>query len=150
VPDTAGFMRACVAALKPGGRLVVTVPSEDSYLGISPSGWLNMPPHHVTRWSDQALRNLFAAVGVKVDRLWHEPVAPYHRQEYEAVLARWQLAQWLGVPTTLAPARSNFDRVAGRLLRSAGLRRWLAARGEAAFPAAKRGHSVTIFGTRVA
>lgn len=148
VPEAAGFMRACVAALKPGGRLMVTVPAEDSYLGISPGGWLNMPPHHVTRWSDQALRNLFARLSVRVDKLWHESVAPYHQHEYETVLARWQMAQWLGVPTALAPTRSNFDRVAGRLLGVAGLRRWLAARGAAGFAAAGRGHSVTIFGTR--
>lgn len=148
VPATAAFMRACVAALKPGGRLIVTVPAEDSYLGVSPGGWLNMPPHHVTRWSDLALRNLFAGLGVRVDRLWHEPVAAYHQQEYEAVLARWVLAQWVDVPSPLAPARSNFERVAGRLLRVAGLRRWLAARGQTRFQARGLGHSVTIFGTR--
>ena len=148
VPATAAFMRACVAALRPGGRLMVTVPAEDSYLGIAPRGWLNMPPHHVTRWSDLALRNVFSSLGVRVDRLWHEPVADYHQQEYEAVLAHWALRQCVGVPTALASPRTHVDRLADRLLRVPALRRWLAARGEARFTACGRGHSVTIFGTR--
>lgn len=148
VPDPAGFTRACVAALKPGGQLVVTVPAEDSFLSISPRNWLNMPPHHMTRWTDRALQALFESVGVKVERIWHEPVASFHMEQYEATMARFALAQWIKVPASLAAPRSNIDRIALRLSRLTWVRHWLVKQGERRFPAARRGLSVTVFGRR--
>ncbi|MEO7107240.1 MAG: methyltransferase domain-containing protein, partial [Rhodoferax sp.] len=52
VTDPSQFLNACTSLLKPGGILIVAVPSEDSFLSITEGGYLNMPPHHLTRWSD--------------------------------------------------------------------------------------------------
>ena len=55
VSDPAAFLRACVRALRPGGTLIVSVPSADSFLRHTINDVLNLPPHHVTRWSDACL-----------------------------------------------------------------------------------------------
>lgn len=147
VSDVSGFMRACVAALKPGGQLMVTVPSEDSFLSIAGASWLNMPPHHVTRWTDRALTNLLTSLGVETESIWHEPVASFHAEWYSAVLISYAVGRMLGVRPSL-----RGDGLAGALAYRAGrvpaLRRWLVARGESAFPFSGRGHSVCVIGRR--
>ena len=149
VPSPSAFMRACAAVVKPGGQLVVTVPAEDSFLSVAPRNWLNMPPHHMTRWTDRALQSLFESIGMAVERIWHEPVASYHREQYDATMARLALAQWVNAPAALAAPRSNIDRVAFRLGRLPMVRRWMVKEGERRFSAACRGMSVTVFGRRL-
>lgn len=145
VPDLVTFMRACVQALRPGGCLIVAVPSEDSFLRIAGSAWLNMPPHHVTRWTDAALTHLFEALDVEVESVWHEPVAACHADWYAAVLSEHAVARRLGLRTSLAgggwPAR-----LAYRTARIPRLQRWLLAHGEAAFEFSGRGHTVCAVG----
>ena len=50
VTEPASFLRACVKALRPGGRLLLGVPNNDSFLGLLEDNWLNMPPHHMSLW----------------------------------------------------------------------------------------------------
>ena len=145
VPELAAFMRACVTALRPGGRLIVAVPSEDSFLRIAGAAWLNMPPHHVTRWTDAALTHLFEALGVEVESVWHEPVAAYHADWYAAVLSEHAVARLLGLRASLAGG-GWAARLAYRAGRIPVLRRWLLARGEAAFEFSGRGHTVCVMG----
>lgn len=145
VPDVAGFMRDCVKALRPGGLMVVTVPAEDSFLRLSGAAWLNMPPHHVTRWTDLALQNLFASLGLQAPALWHEPVAEYHVDWYRSVLAEQGLRQFLGGRAGLAGG-GLAARLAYRAAPWKRLQSWLVARGESGFGFKGRGHSVTAVG----
>jgi len=148
VPDVVGFMKACVTALRPGGKLIVTVPAEDSFLRIAGAAWLNMPPHHVTRWTDRALTNLLASLGVETQSVWHEPVAPFHAEWYSAVLAAHAVRRMLGGRLSLASG-GLAAALAHRAGRVPALRRWLVARGESAFPFSGRGHSVCVIGRRL-
>lgn len=145
VSDPHGFMRACADVVRPSGLVIVTVPSEDSFLSVAASAWLNMPPHHVTRWSDAALASLFSRVGLEVQDVWHEPVADFHRDWYQSVMAGYAVGRLLGRRPSLV-GHGLAHRIAGRLARFPGLRNWFAARGEAAFPYPRRGHSVCISG----
>ena len=144
VADVSGFMRDCVALLRPGGLFVVSVPAEDSMVGLSPSNWLNMPPHHVTRWSDLALAALFDRLGVPGVLFWHEPVATYHQDWYRSTLRLRALARLgLGRNSLQEPPRAV---------------RWLARRkaiaslleklGSHGFPYPNRGMTVTAYGHR--
>jgi 2-polyprenyl-3-methyl-5-hydroxy-6-metoxy-1,4-benzoquinol methylase len=78
VTDPRSFIAAAVKALKPGGTLILTMPSEDSFLGEIQDFALNMPPHHVTRWSDKCLNIVAAEFGLECVHLHHEPLDPYH------------------------------------------------------------------------
>ena len=87
------FFHACVQALKPGGTLMIAVPAQDSFLAIAPNSPLNMPPHHVTRWTDCALINLARSEGLHKTSIWHEPVADFHKEWHATTLAYHALAR---------------------------------------------------------
>jgi SAM-dependent methyltransferase len=57
VPKPAETFRHLVKLLRPGGELIVAVPNEDSLLGALEQNSLNMPPHHASCWSKQALQS---------------------------------------------------------------------------------------------
>jgi SAM-dependent methyltransferase len=78
VADPRGFVHNMAAAAKPGGRVIVSVPSEQGLPGRTINDFLNLPPHHVTRWTDKALAALARSAGLSIEAIEHEPVAAYH------------------------------------------------------------------------
>ena len=147
VADVDGFMSACVQALRPGGMLLVTVPADDSFVGIAAANWLNLPPHHLTRWTDAALRNMCTRFGLDVHSLWHDEVADYHTQWYTRTMQQHAVSALLGVQAKLTEPKwmAKLSNLAARLptVRSA-----LAGMGERRFPFAGRGHSVMVAGVK--
>lgn len=140
-PDT--FLDGCVAALADGGLLIVAVPAEDSFLAVAANAPFNMPPHHALRWTDRALRNMARRRRLDVVELWHEPVAPFHRDWQEHTLAHHYFALHGSGGARLVDTRLRY-RAIGRLLRHAPLRAWLARRVAAARPVLRHGHTVVL------
>jgi SAM-dependent methyltransferase len=81
------FTAAMVAALRPGGQLILSVPADDSFVGRDRRNVLNVPPHHVTRWRDQSLRTLSECLGLEVERLHHESLTTWHVRAYASAKA---------------------------------------------------------------
>jgi SAM-dependent methyltransferase len=81
VPNTGDILQSCCALLKPGGRLIIGVPNADSYLCYQ-FNLLDMPPHHLTRWSPAVLERLPAYFPLRLFRLEREPLASYHVYDY--------------------------------------------------------------------
>jgi len=81
VPNTCDFLQSCCALLKPGGRLMVGVPNSESYLRYQ-FNLLDMPPHHLTRWSPAVLERLPEYFPLRLIRLEREPLASYHVHDY--------------------------------------------------------------------
>jgi 2-polyprenyl-3-methyl-5-hydroxy-6-metoxy-1,4-benzoquinol methylase len=79
VADPAEFIRGCVQCLNPGGCLIIAVPAHDGFSGNAVNNILDMPPHHVTHWSDRTLRYFAPLFGLEVLAIEYEPVAGYHR-----------------------------------------------------------------------
>ena len=52
------FVAAMIRCLRPGGRLVIAVPSWPSAMTDIPNFSFNAPPHHLTWWTKRALRAL--------------------------------------------------------------------------------------------
>ena|ERR1039457_672019 len=82
VPEPGSFIDACIACLKPGGILVLSVPSDDSFLSIAENAILNMPPHHLTRWTDKALMWVIEQHGLEQIALEHDTLADIHVEWY--------------------------------------------------------------------
>lgn len=80
VSDPAGLLKAISECLTPGGRAIISVPAEDSLLGLSTDGLFNLPPHHVTFWTDAALREALTRSGLKNIEIHHEPLQPEHAE----------------------------------------------------------------------
>jgi len=79
VTDPKEFIQSALGFLKPNGLLILSVPSEDSFLG-NIDGWaLNYPPHHVTRYTNQCLENIATLFNLECVALYNEPLAEFHR-----------------------------------------------------------------------
>ncbi|HEB75049.1 MAG TPA: methyltransferase domain-containing protein [Nitrospirae bacterium] len=86
VRDVRSFLQSMVDCLKKGGLLICAVPSEDSFLRYVSNGILNMPPHHVSRWSDKSLHSVAAIFSLQVVEVHHERVTRVHEAWYLSVL----------------------------------------------------------------
>jgi len=114
VSNPLSFLQSACRALRGRGRLIVAVPSEDSFASIDFWDVLNMPPHHVTRWSDRSLRNAAGLLGLNVVAIDHEPLPDRDVHWYVRLVAEYGMALRQGhEPTLLDPF----------------LRRWLIRRG---------------------
>jgi 2-polyprenyl-3-methyl-5-hydroxy-6-metoxy-1,4-benzoquinol methylase len=99
------FLDAAVTCLKPGGRLIVSVPAEDSFARFAFWDVLNMPPHHVTRWTDSALRSIARICGLRLVELKPEPFGRSTRGPYARSMANQWIAQRLGMEPKLLDER---------------------------------------------
>ena len=76
------FLTDALACLKPNGILILGVPSAESYITRMANFMLNAPPHHVTWWTDQALRHLAHQFNLSILDLAHAPVEPWETRLY--------------------------------------------------------------------
>lgn len=82
IAEPRSFIESSLACLKPGGLLIYSVPSLDSFGKYVSNFTLDMPPHHVTKWSDKALINLTKYFPIENIEIWHEPLQPIHKLFY--------------------------------------------------------------------
>jgi 2-polyprenyl-3-methyl-5-hydroxy-6-metoxy-1,4-benzoquinol methylase len=82
VSNPKSFIESCLKCLKKGGLLIISVPSDDSFIGSLKNNVLNMPPHHVTRWSDKALQYVADRFYLKLIDIHHEKLADIHKRLY--------------------------------------------------------------------
>lgn len=66
--------------------LIIAVPSEDSFLQYCVNGVLNMPPHHISRFSDKCLQNIAHIFNLELVSLFHESVQSEHILFYKSVM----------------------------------------------------------------
>lgn len=82
VNDVRSFIGSAVVCLKAGGLLILSTPSTNSFAALVPNFILDMPPHHATRWSDTAYKNVAKLYDLELIELWHEPLQDIHREFY--------------------------------------------------------------------
>lgn len=85
--DLRAFIYSAALCVRPEGLLVFSVPSYDSFARNVVNFILDLPPHHVTRWSDKALSNIAEVFPLSVVEIWHEPLQPHHRRFYARTIA---------------------------------------------------------------
>jgi 2-polyprenyl-3-methyl-5-hydroxy-6-metoxy-1,4-benzoquinol methylase len=78
VKDPRQFIKDSIACLKQGGKLIIAVPNDDSFIKKAVNGYLNMPPHHASRWPDHTLKNIASLFGIKFINLSYEPLHKQH------------------------------------------------------------------------
>jgi 2-polyprenyl-3-methyl-5-hydroxy-6-metoxy-1,4-benzoquinol methylase len=97
VPDPGGFIADSLRCLKPGGKLLVAVPSEDSFIKNVVNFYLNMPPHHASRWTDRALKRVAELFNLEVVELFHEPLHGVHKKFYTKTILHKKIMNLLGM-----------------------------------------------------
>ena len=77
----ADFVKAACDLLPAGGKLILGLPNADSFLGCQ-FNLLDMPTHHMTRWTIGVLSRLPRWFPLKLVRIVTEPLADYHVDGY--------------------------------------------------------------------
>ncbi len=96
VSDVHSFIESSLNCLNPKGYLIYSVSSADSFVTLVQNGILNIPPHHVTWWSDKALFNISDLFGMKLINIYHENLQEIHKDWYASTIAMLALNNFLG------------------------------------------------------
>ncbi|MEP2668350.1 MAG: class I SAM-dependent methyltransferase [Cyclobacteriaceae bacterium] len=93
VSNVKEVINSMIGCLKPGGKLVISVPNNDSFIkdNTLPSEILNMPPHHMGLWNESSLKNLthvfpLKFVDVLIEPLQHAQMSTYQYIRTKQVL----------------------------------------------------------------
>lgn len=82
--DVRGFLLSSIEALKRGGKLIIGVPNNDSYLKYQSYAFTNMPPHHMGLWNEKSLRSLDGLFPITLEKIACEPLQRMHFSGYVA------------------------------------------------------------------
>jgi 2-polyprenyl-3-methyl-5-hydroxy-6-metoxy-1,4-benzoquinol methylase len=96
VQDPGDFITHSLNCLKPGGKLLAAVPSEDSFIKDVVNFYLNMPPHHASRWTDKALFKVAELFNLQVVELFHEPLHGVHKRFYVKTMLHKKITALFG------------------------------------------------------
>jgi len=95
VENPENFIKRSIACLKQGGKFIIAVPSEDSFINQAVNFYLNMPPHHVSRWTDESLKNIAILNNLELSSLIHEPLQSFHKLFYlKTLITKRLLKLW--------------------------------------------------------
>ena len=78
VANPGAFLGGCVNALREGGKLFISVPAWDGFPGRAVNAPLNLPPHHLSRWSRHSLENIARRFQLRLVSLEIEPLQRVH------------------------------------------------------------------------
>lgn len=83
ISDVNSFIEANVACLKQGGKLIISVPNNDSHIKLVDAP-LNLPPHHMGLWTKKSLEALSTIFPLKLIDMHFEKLMDYHLEGYIA------------------------------------------------------------------
>ena len=101
ISEIRSFIESSIKALKPGGLLIYSLPSADSFLSLITNNFYNMPPHHVSFWSDKSLKHIAEIFGMKIVNIEHEKLAEWDKVSWASSIILESLRNWLGVQSEL-------------------------------------------------
>lgn len=83
ISNPKNFIELSLKVLKNNGILILCVPNSESFLKYQYT-LLDMPPHHMTQWSEASFRSLEYLFPLKLEKVIREPLAKYHVTGYIA------------------------------------------------------------------
>lgn len=83
-------IEAMVRCLKPGGKLIISVPNNNSFIKDNPnaSEILNMPPHHMGLWNEASLKSLCLIFPIEHIATHLESLQPAQMDTYQYTKVR--------------------------------------------------------------
>ncbi len=109
VTDPKGYLESSLNVLKKGGRLITAVPCMDSMMTNNVNHVLNMPPHHITRWSVATAKRIAEIYDLKVVAIHTEPLEERLRKNYFSNLVYNRILLLFGGDTVLRPKNDFFS-----------------------------------------
>lgn len=88
VADVNSFIKNSLFCLKPNGKLILSVPNHDAFIGLDEFGILDMPPHHMGLWNEKSLKYISTIFNLKIENVFIEPLQSYHIDYYINIMKR--------------------------------------------------------------
>lgn len=82
ISEVYSFIKAKLDCLKTGGKLIIAVPNNDSFIRLDGGGVLNKPPHHMGLWDKRSLKGLADIFNLRIQKICYEPLQEYHVNWY--------------------------------------------------------------------
>jgi 2-polyprenyl-3-methyl-5-hydroxy-6-metoxy-1,4-benzoquinol methylase len=82
ISDIRSFIESSIKCLKPGGILIYSVPNHESFLSMLVNNALNMPPHHLSVWSQKSLEYVGKSFNLELLHLHVDKLADIHKRAY--------------------------------------------------------------------
>lgn len=90
ISDIESFISSMIKVLKKNGKLIISVPNNDSFIKYTQGGILNFPPHHMGWWSKKPLLYLKNIYDLSLHNMYYEPLQTYHINWYlDTIINRW-------------------------------------------------------------
>lgn len=86
IADVKDFMESSYKCLNSSGKLIISVPDNDSFVGEL-KAFSNMPPYHVGRYTFDSLEKMGTKFGFKMIYKSKEPLQKYHYTSVESVIS---------------------------------------------------------------
>lgn len=83
-----------IAVLKKGGKLIISVPNNDSFLGLS-INYLNLPPHHMSLWNEEVFLKISKIFNLKIVNIHLEPLQHYHKKYFIDTMTTYYLKKFI-------------------------------------------------------
>lgn len=78
IADAGSFLEGAIKCLKPNGKLIICVPNNNPWFyQYDKFHTLNLPPHHMNMWDENALTRLASYYGFDKVQISEEPVSRY-------------------------------------------------------------------------
>ena len=97
IDNVNSFLQAAIACLKPGGKLILSVPGDESFFGGMVNAYLNLPPHHASRWSSRTLKRVAEIFHLNIESIYYEEIALMHHLSYARTINENFLRNKLGL-----------------------------------------------------
>ncbi len=89
ISDLDSYISSSLECLKQGGKFVISVPNFDCYLYQNDlDHTLNLPPHHMGLWTEEALRNIAKIYNLEVVEIKKQPAIKENYGLYYEVFLR--------------------------------------------------------------
>lgn len=90
LPDVKSFIINAERLLKTGGKLIIGVPNNDSFIKKDPFNRENTPPHHMGLWTLKSLIKITDYFDFSLKKINFEPLQSYHYQYfYNLKIGNW-------------------------------------------------------------
>lgn len=95
ISEVRSFLDSSIACLKKNGRLIISVPNNDSFIKYDHEDVLNMPPHHMGLWNEKSLLSIASIFNLQILSIEKEYLQTYHYKWYLNTMAKRYLGEGL-------------------------------------------------------
>lgn len=86
ISDVGSFLESQIKCLRTGGKLIISVPNNNSFIKYDEGGILNFPPHHMGRWNTQSLTSIAKVYNLELIEIRKESLQDYHIAYYTNIV----------------------------------------------------------------